>query len=274
MLTTSSHVRRIDSQLDGLQLCNAPSTAESLHSLALSDPDARDRQPSTRVLQLQSLIKALSLTSSSRPKLLSRSKLCTILSRAELSSSSTTSPDDEWDPEDTRTAETDSGQAPELYDSEADPAHGPRYERELEWLLVSKVAVQAYGQILDTILEQTLALSEDVWYWDDVLGSYAYAGLYTVQTSPLRVWGWSKEVYAGVTARGGNLAAVGWKRFYALVREVVRDRSVVNLQRRVVAPLSRVRNEALRRQAALKKVRQMNANALGILMGEGLSHER
>ena len=46
------------------------------------------------------------------------------------------------------------------------------YEHELEWLMLSKVAAQTYGQALGTILELTISLGDDLWYWDDVLGWY------------------------------------------------------------------------------------------------------
>jgi nuclear-control-of-ATPase protein 2 len=148
----------------------------------------------------------------------------------------------------------------------------PTYEHELEWLLLSKATVQVYGQVLNTILEQTIPLSEDIWYWDDILGTYANAGLYSVQTSPLRLWGWTKGVWHDVRARGR--LAEGWGRFYGLVRDVVRERSMEDIQRRVVSPLAQVYDEARRKQARLKRIRQINANALGVLLGEGLSNDR
>jgi nuclear-control-of-ATPase protein 2 len=49
------------------------------------------------------------------------------------------------------------------------------YETELEWLLVSKATVQTYGLLLNTLLEQTIPVTDDIWYWDEVLGSYTYS---------------------------------------------------------------------------------------------------
>jgi nuclear-control-of-ATPase protein 2 len=147
------------------------------------------------------------------------------------------------------------------------------YEHELEWLLLSKATTQAYGQVLNTILEQTIPLEDDIWYWDDILSTYRFAGLYSVQTSPIRVWKWSQEIYHDVRSRGGQLAD-GWSQFYGLVKDSVRERSIANIQRRVVSPLAMVRNEGRRKRAALKKIRLINANALGVLLGEGLSNDR
>jgi nuclear-control-of-ATPase protein 2 len=146
------------------------------------------------------------------------------------------------------------------------------YEHELEWLLLSKATTQAYGQVLSTILEQTIPLEDDIWYWDDILSTYRFAGLYSIQTSPIRVWAWSQEIYHDVRSRGGHLAD-GWRQFYGLVKDSVRERSIANIQRRVVSPLALVRNEGRRKRAALKKIRLVNANALGVLLGEGLSND-
>jgi nuclear-control-of-ATPase protein 2 len=156
---------------------------------------------------------------------------------------------------------------------EDDTRDDASYEHELEWLLLSKATTQAYGQVLNTILEQTIPLEDDIWYWDDILSTYHFAGLYSVQTSPLRLWKWSQEIYHDVRSRGGQLAD-GWSQFYGLVKDSVRERSIANIQRRVVSPLAMVRNEGRRKRAALKKIRLINANALGVLLGEGLSNDR
>ena len=42
----------------------------------------------------------------------------------------------------------------------------------------------------------------------------------------------------------------------------------------MVSPLALVRNEGRKKRDALKRIRYINANALGILLGEGLSNER
>jgi nuclear control of ATPase protein 2 len=162
-----------------------------------------------------------------------------------------------------------------------------KYERELEWLLVSKATVQTYGFLLNTLLEQTIPISDDIWYWDEVLGSYTYTSLYTVQTSPLRFWVWAKDIYGdsrkrlarlrggdgdAISARGiGDNLTDQWKQFYALVKESIRERSVADIQRRVLSPIALCRAEARHKQARLKRLREMGASGLGVLMDEGLS---
>ena len=191
-----------------------------------------------RILELQHLVKNLSTTSSSVP-LSSTRNIIYALQNAKFST------------------DTDSG-----------------YENELEWLLLSKATAQAYGQVLNTILEQTLAVNEHIWYWDDILSSRRSAGLYSLQTSPLRVWSWAKDIYQDVRAhRTAQGLEEGWRQFYGLVQDSIRNRSIATLQAGVVSPIARVRNEVRKNQKKLRQLREINANALGLLLGEGLSSE-
>ncbi|KAF2678404.1 NCA2-domain-containing protein [Lentithecium fluviatile CBS 122367] len=249
-------VRRIDSQLDRLQLSSAHAS-DSIGAATLTDEDIHDPHRAARIAQLQGLIKSLSTTNSAKLALVPASRIKTILEEADISSSCTTCAQ--------LFEQDDSGGG---HHSE----HDSSYEHELEWLLLSKATTQAYGAVLSTILEQTIPLEDDIWYWDDILSTYRYAGLYSIQTSPIRLYAWSKDIYYDVRSRGGQLA-YGWREFYALVKDAVRDRSMREVQRRVVSPLGVVRNEGRRKQAALKRIRLVNANALGVLLGEGLSNE-
>ncbi|EQL02679.1 ATP synthase regulation protein NCA2 [Ophiocordyceps sinensis CO18] len=160
------------------------------------------------------------------------------------------------------------------------------YENEIEWLLVTKATVQVYGVILNTLLDRIIPLSDDIWYWSEVLNSYAYSSLYTVQTSPLRWWAWSQDVYLTSKARFRSLSAQGgpagfvdstatdvsqqWRQFYGIVRDSIRERSFANLQRKVLSPVALCRSEARRRQAQLRKLREVTASGLGVLIDEGL----
>lgn len=256
----SSQVRRIDSQLDRLQL-STTQPGESFSTLTAEE--AHNPIKAARITHLQGLIKSLSTTTASaKSSLVPGSKILETLQRADLSSGCSTC--EQW-----------FGQS----HSEGGPPTGEdargttSYEHELEWLLIGKATTQAYGQVLNTILEQTIPLEDDIWYWDDVLSTYRFAGLYSIQTSPIRLWKWSQEIYHDVRSRGGQLAD-GWTKFYSLVKDSVQERSIANIQRRVISPLALVRNEGRKKRAALRKIRLLNANALGVLLGEGLSNER
>jgi len=160
----------------------------------------------------------------------------------------------------------------------------PTHE-ELEWLLVTKAATQTYGLILNTLLEQTIPLSSDIGYWNEVLGSYRYTGLYTIQTSPLRLWNWASDVYNDAWERLQSIRSASddrreherplsisdrWGEFYGLVKDSVRDRSLADMQSKFMSPLTMSRMEARSKRKHLKRLREMSASGLGILMDEGM----
>jgi len=205
-------------------------------------------------------VKALSTTSASNP-LLSSFRILTLLNQA--------------------------GLAEAHIQDEGIDSYESKYARELEWLLVSKATIQTYGLLLNTLLEQTIPISDDIWYWDEVLGSYVYTGLYTVQTSPLKLWSWTKEIYGDSQdkfrrLRSGESEGIHvqdlsdsltdrWKTFYDLVRESMKERSVMHFQQSVTGPIAHTRGEVRRKQRRLRRLREMGASGLGVLMDEGLS---
>ena len=150
---------------------------------------------------------------------------------------------------------------------------------------MSKATAQIYGIVLNRLLDETVAIADDVWYWDDVLNSRRYTALYSIQTSPGRVYEWGSAVWEDVKRRSGDfdIRTAGadanatlrqrWGEFYALVRQVVRERNVRDMRKRVVSPIARIRNQVRQKQACLKKGRLRGANALGVLLGEGLMNE-
>lgn len=260
MSIVADQIRRVDAQLDRLQLSTSKSNVSSpllsTHHATFAD----DAPPaiSDRIDTLQSYVKALSATSSSNPQL-SSWRVLKLLDDADLS----------------QHVNTQHAKSP--------------YETELEWLVVSKATIQTYGLLLNTVLEQTLPLSNDIWYWDEVLSSYTYTGLYTIQTSPIRFWNWSNDIYkesrrrfhdlrtapenALTTRKVGDSLSQQWRQFYTLVQESIRDRSVADLQRRVLSPVALCRAEARQKQAKLKKFRELSASGLGVLMDEALDFE-
>lgn len=254
--------RRIDSQLDRLQLGNLTSASSpTLERAAIDYPNDKEIKPPARLLALQAAIRGLSSGSSDSKSLLKPSHIQNLLSA--LSDR----------PEATAAVEVDGA-------GEKD-----EYESELEWLLVSKATTQVYGHVLHNILDEAVALSDDLWYWDEVLGTQRHTALYSLQTSPLRFWNWSNVVWTDVKARGGNFSIKGashgasdsiterWKQFYGLVKQVVREKSVREVHKQILSPVTRIRSEVRQKQVTLKKIRLRNANALGVLLGEGLANE-
>jgi nuclear control of ATPase protein 2 len=270
MSFVADHCRRIDAQLDRLQLANLPaatsSGTEQRSSIWASGSKEEAPQLSARVLALQASVRALSTGISAHRSLLRPTDIQLAISAV---------------------SEHPAASASVVHEEgeEEEVQREPGFERELEWLVVAKATTQVYGLALSRILDQSVALADDVWYWDDVLGSRRYTALYSVQTSPVRLWHWSNTVWDDVKRKGGNFnvrdagqdaqdsITQRWKQFYGLVRQVIAEKSVAEVQKQALSPVTRIRSEVRRKQAALKKVRLRNANALGVLLGEGLANE-
>ncbi|KAJ4392823.1 Nuclear control of ATPase protein 2 [Neurospora sp. IMI 360204] len=170
-----------------------------------------------------------------------------------------------------------------------------QYERDIEWLLVAKATVQTYGILMSTFFDEIMPLSDDIWYWDDVLSSYPKSCLYATQIAPARAWSRAKEVYdvacerirnihlqqqqsEGVeAAQTGDSLSEGvsqkWSQFYSIVRQSMAETSVSNFRRKILSPVDLARAEARRKRAELQKLRETIAAGLGILVDEGLAFD-
>ena len=171
-----------------------------------------------------------------------------------------------------------------ITEDEAPPRKTHPVEHDLEWLVASKAVTQTHGLIIDLLLEQTLPLGWDIWYWDEVLGSPYYLGLYSVQTTPRSIWQWSNTIYRDARrkfqATGGMQSADHvqsasfsrpWSTFYGLVKASMRDHSVANAQAKLLSPLVLYRSEVRSKQKGLRRLREMSACGLGVLVDEGMN---
>lgn len=263
MSIVSDQVRRLDAYLDRLPVLTPETSSEGdsdegedrlQHGFAVADAFANTPHLNHLLRTLQSLS-----TTASSQALLPAHRIRTLLHNSGI---------------------------PALQPDVGDAIIKSPYENEIEWLLVSKATVQLHGVILNTLLEQIIPLSDDIWYWDSVLNSYTYSSLYTVQTSPWRLWAWTHDVWATTKARLGttNLssspsALAGstraglsqqWNQFYTIVQESIRERSFSNIQRKILSPVALSRAEVRKKQGQLKKLREITASGLGVLMDEGL----
>lgn len=258
-------IRRIDAQLDRLQLVGVQSTPPTLSSESTRAEERRVTPgPSSRSLALQAAIRGLSPGSTDSRAILRPWQVQNLLS--VLSARSVVG-------------------AAVAAEEEEQGGSKDRYEEELEWLLVSKATTQVYGHVLNSILDETVALADDIYYWDAVLTSRRYTVLYGIQISPGRFWDWTKVIWSDVRARGGSFSITAarqdatdslgqrWAQFYGLVRQVVSERSVSEVQKQALSPVTRLRGEMRQKQTSLKKIRLRNANALGVLLGEGLAND-
>ncbi|KAK6853328.1 hypothetical protein PG995_010140 [Apiospora arundinis] len=253
MSVVSDQVRRLDAQLDRIPFSHDDDELTAAHH-ASPEP--------SRVKDLLRIIKFLSTTanaSTAAQPVLSEWQVKTLLDQSSLLAE----PDEEK----------------EL----------TQYETDLEWLLVSKATVQTYGIIMNMLLDQIVPLSDHIWYWDTVLSSPTSSSLYMAQTSPMRLWGWSQEIYQDSKIRlsknssgstelsskqdestWGSYMSRNWQQFYGIVRESIRERSFADIQRRAKSPFTLSREEARQKQSKLKRLREMTASGLGILIEEGL----
>ena len=244
-LTFISQVARLDALIDQLELSTSASIPSS-PKLEELDQEPEAELDIGRFLGLQGLIKSFSATPST--------KISTW--RLQRSLESTV----------------------EAFDDQPGLLHAS--ENELRWLAISKAAIQVYGLVLDAFLEQILPLNDDIWYWDEVLSSYSYSSLYTLQTSPTRFWTFGRDIYSdtknrvqqvfsGEDAQLYNSISSRWGQYYGLVKDSIRDRSLANLQTRFTSPFIQARAEARSKQKSLKRLRDINACALGVLMDDG-----
>ncbi|KAI5845632.1 ATP synthase regulation protein NCA2-domain-containing protein [Morchella snyderi] len=296
MTFITDQLAHLDAQLDRLQLDRLPAAADHDHDDLVS-PFTRSFShhshaaltPSTHTQHLQSLIKALSALPN-RP--LTPHRIVALLQSASLDPA----------PSSTHT----------LTSTTTTSEHSA-HDLELEWILLSKATIQTYGIVLNSLLAQTLPLTQDMFYWDSVVSSPLATALYTLQTAPSRVTAFATEILSDALRRLRELREMEripvlpgpytidhdhsddgygygrielpqpeWleapsetdslsltaRKFYALVRNALHERE---WRMGAVSPLALARHEIGRKRAAVRRLREMKASALGVLIGEGLS---
>ncbi|KAL8817961.1 MAG: hypothetical protein Q9223_003302 [Gallowayella weberi] len=227
-----------------------------------SDDDLLDSAPDdVRIGNLQAAIKQLSVTSTRKAPLTAETILSALRHAPTLPVPSSTQ-------------------------DQGDIRMPHQVEHDLEWLLASKAIAQTHGLIINLLLEQTLPLGWNIWYWDEILTSSSCLALYSVQTSPARIWQWGKTIYRDARRKLRSVESLqstdhgegisisrSWSRFYAIVKDSIRDRSLVETQARVLSPLMLYRAEVRSKQKSLRKLREMSACGLGVLVDEGMNLE-
>ena len=247
-------------QLDKLHLANQASSSSSAQSdserTASSDETVDN---ATRIGNLQAATELLSVSASQSAPLVSE-RILSALHFAGLLDDTVSARD----------------QSPSSRPSSA--------EQDLAWLLVSKATAQTHGLIISVLLEQTLPLGSDIWYWGEVLGSSYYLGLYSLQTLPVRVWQWSRDVYRDMRGKLGadeettlidrtrvTSISRSWSTFYHLVKNSIRDHPLRGSRSKIVSPLLLYRSEVRSQQQRLVKLRETSACGLGVLVDEGMN---
>lgn len=196
-----------------------------------------------QVHQLQNVINSVSITSKTQP-LLSASRLVEILSHPTLS----------YDR---------SGSAEIITQSN---------ESDYLWLVAAKATVQVSGLVMHALLEQTLQIEDEISYWDEVLTSGVFTNLYAAQTSPRRLWHWSKDIYSEVSFECASSTpisrsiAASWARFYQVARRNLRGISENPSVWHWSSPTRLCRTEIRQKRDRLVALRDLHTSSLGLLM--------
>ncbi|KAJ5090413.1 hypothetical protein N7532_009097 [Penicillium argentinense] len=222
----------VSSQLDRLQQQH-PRSDETLYS-------AKDA-PEGHFQRLQQVVHSISVTSKTQP-LLSADRLADLLSDPVCSSSpsnvvATTGAED--------------------------------HVSDQLWLVAGKAAVQTSGMVMHTLLKHTIRIHNEIHYWDEILGSVWYSGMYAAQTSPVRLWHWTREIYTtpldhqhSSESLSRSMAA-RWACFYQIARQSISESPA---RWSLSVPIRSSRSEARKKRDRLLAMKDISTSSLGLLM--------
>lgn len=151
------------------------------------------------------------------------------------------------------------------------------YQSDIVWLITAKAAVRTLGLVLNSLVEETHILDDEILYWDDILISPWYIGFHIVQTSPLRAWTGATNFFRGLNCnirdRQFKPITAGWAQFYDLIRQCTHVQSVSSVQSRVLSHFALRKSEIRQRQKVLRATRDVYASSIGLLMKDCLSFD-
>ncbi|RAH82969.1 ATP synthase regulation protein NCA2 [Aspergillus japonicus CBS 114.51] len=141
---------------------------------------------------------------------------------------------------------------------------------DLSWIVAARAAVQTFGLVLESLSENTLAITDELTYWDSLLESQWYMGLYTAQTFPVWLWhnlghqssAWSSTGIWNRAIRTSN----AWNHFYHSARRCVISTTMSTVRKGLLHPLLASKLEVRQKRKMLHMVKDVNASALGILV--------
>ncbi|KAJ5977442.1 hypothetical protein N7501_000784 [Penicillium viridicatum] len=134
------------------------------------------------------------------------------------------------------------------------------------WIVTAKAAVQASGLIMNTLLDQTLQLHDETYYWGEMLGSIWYSGLYTVQKSPAQFCRWTKDAYVAQTRQAAPSITARWSQFYQIARQSAWRLGGHSINAHFLSPIRSSRAEMRQKRDSLLKMKDLHTSSLGLLM--------
>ncbi|KAF9361697.1 Nuclear control of ATPase protein 2 [Mortierella sp. AD094] len=146
----------------------------------------------------------------------------------------------------------------------------------LEHLFTAKCTIAVYLNLLDIILNATLPLANEIQYWQSLLDSRSWRLLYTVQTSPYRLYSTTRSVVISTRQHLESLigtAAQGSDRevnTLQLLKFFPTFLSRHLISRPVSFPIV-IRYEITHHRKQLQRIREYQAECLGLLAEQGLN---
>ncbi|KAK2737127.1 Nuclear control of ATPase protein 2 [Myotisia sp. PD_48] len=270
MSLIGNHVHRLDAYLDRLQLEALDQDAEPHEPLSLN---ANQLYSASTIRTLVSASKAFSMSSSSSP-VLKPAQIVKVLRQAY------TVYDEIKIVREERLQKSGGYEVENEDEYEDAEEEEHRSVQDLVWVVASKATLQTFAAVISSMLDETVLLSDGVWYWDEVLGSSLYTTLYAIQTAPVR-WGQqlnklyrrarqSSSIDTEPMGLSTSALSSRWKQFYHIIHESIQERSMAHANRIMFSSLQLFRTQARSKRRGLKKLLEMNACAVGLLMQEGL----
>ncbi|CDM26702.1 hypothetical protein CBS147339_8698 [Penicillium roqueforti] len=134
------------------------------------------------------------------------------------------------------------------------------------WIAAAKAAVQASGLVMNSLLDQTLQLHDETYYWGEMLGSIWYSGLYTVQTSPGQFYRWTKDACVAQMYQEAPSITASWFRFYQIARQSAWKLGGHSIRAHLLSPIRSSRAEMRQKRDLLLKMKDLHTSSLGLLM--------
>lgn len=136
------------------------------------------------------------------------------------------------------------------------------------WLVAAKATAQISGLIMNTLLEQTLELDDEAYYWTEMLGSIWYSGLYAFQKSPGQLYRWTKHVYTTQVNQSQPFPSIAdrWSQFYQISLQSAWQFGGHSVRAHLFAPIRSCRAEIRQRRDALFSMKELHTSSLGLLM--------
>ncbi|CAG8263265.1 unnamed protein product [Penicillium salamii] len=134
------------------------------------------------------------------------------------------------------------------------------------WLVAAKAAAQISGLMMNALLDQTLQLSDETYYWTEILGSIWYSGLYALQKSPGQLCRWTQDAYRAQIDQGTPSIAERWNQFYQIASQNAWQFGGHSVRSHMLAPIRSCRAEIRQKRDLLLAMKELHTSSLGLLM--------